>query len=62
MQLISHLQYAAATNFQYAYNAYGEFVEDDDLREKINIGGLIYWNVIDKSRSSGSYYLWEKVD
>ena len=63
---IEFIESAAVTNFQYAYNAFGEAVEDDDLREKINIGGqtltsltsrgLTYWNVLDKKPSSGRIF------
>ena len=63
---IEFIEAAAVANFQYAWNAFGDAVEDESVREKINIGGqtftaltsrgLTYWNVLDKKPSRGRIF------
>jgi hypothetical protein len=60
---IEFIESAAVTNFEYAYSIFGDYITDNHIREKINIGGLAvtsltsraltYNYVLDKDPSAG---------
>lgn len=63
---IEFIEAVSVANFQYAWNAFGDVVDDEKIREKINIGGqtftaltsrgLTYWKVLDENPSRGRIF------
>ena len=63
---IEFIEAASVINFQYAWNALGDVVQNDKIGGKINIGGqtltsltsrgMTYWNILGKSPSSGRVF------